>query len=211
MGTNAAAIAIKIDNRNFDAHSVFTDLIGKDFKEIEKGSTENFSILNFNCYLISYIKNWIFIYSRDLVKDFFNPEKSEIVNRYYEYFNFPQEIFAFEEYEGGDYYGYCLIINGKTRRCVRSSLGNIFFETGESLEVEKRFIEVKGKIGEDNKKVFLNIKSNIEYSESELTQQCLWGLMFEKFGFISATSKFIEDRRFKIPIEGLITDRYLAR
>jgi hypothetical protein len=211
MGTNAAAIAIKIDNKNFDAHSVFTDLIGKDFKEIEKESTENFSIRNFNCYLISYIKNWIFIYNCDLVKDFFNSENNEIVNRYYEYFNFPQEIFAFEEYDGGDYYGYCLIINGNTRRCVRPSLGSVFFETGESLEVEKRFVEVKDKIGDSGGKVFLNLKSDIEYSESQLTLQCLWDLMFEKFGFISATSEFEEYKQFKIPIKGLITDRYLAR
>ncbi len=183
MNASNGAVVFKIDTSNLDLAKIVKDLLGSGFEE-----TDNLRDITKNdCIYISKTKEFLVIMSSDFSNIFFETQDITKIHFYLDYFSNPNFVFAFEEYDDTNSYGYSLIYDGVVKRQFRSVLYQITVDYGQLEEIELNWQNaerVEVDLG-DGKTGILYQNFSEGYLKEELPQIILQELMFDKLGFYS--------------------------
>ena len=164
MGVSIGAVAFKTNVAEFELQNVIHSLFGENYKEQQEACDTR----KVECVHIARTTNFIIIFNSELANKFFLSQETVILNKYLSYFGNPEFVFAFEEYDSGNSYGYSLVYNGEIKRQLRTASYETILDFGKPEEAELKWLN-----GEK------------QCAETELPQVMLRDLMREKLGFIT--------------------------
>lgn len=186
MGASNGGIAVKTDTSAIDLSRVVKDLFGNDFEKSAERCDARFP----NCVYASKTKDFLIIINTDFADKFFRKGDTSAISKYLEYFSNPSFVFAFEEYDSGGTYSYCLIYDGVIRRQFRSESYETAVDYGEPEPIEviwKNAETYREQLEEDLYETYYKDPGGTELvlSEESLPRFFLHSLMQEKLGFTS--------------------------
>jgi hypothetical protein len=186
MGASCGGIAIEMNTAGIDLTKVVQDIFGSNFlksgsggdtrlkEHVFAGKTDRFLILT----------------NSDFASQFFSHGNAVAIERCMAYFEHPPFAFAFEEYDSGGSYGYCLIYNGVARRQLRSQSYEIVINTGQPEPVEQCWVQYEIADMDVGDGEFIPgykdpATGDFICDVNSMPQHALHDLMYEKLGFIS--------------------------
>ena len=179
MGTAAAGIIIQKTTKQINESIDF--VLGRDFEKVSYCDCRKP-----DCIYVGQTNETIALINSDLSEKLFR--KNEIDDEFIKFFDRPEMIFVFEEYDSGASYGYAIFKDGKLIRKLRASNYNdIEDEYGIPDEDEMEWIngiEIKDT---DNSILLRNAINGHEIPLDYKYKAILQILMQKKFGFTCET------------------------
>jgi len=196
MGTSAGGIIIQKTSKRISESIVL--VFGDNFKK-----TSYCDCRKSNCIYAGRIDDKLALINSDLAERFFSIE--HIDEKLFAFFDKPNMIFAFEEYDSGACYGYAIFKNGKLERKLRANNYNdITVEYGSPDDDELEWINGTEIEDSDNSKLLKNSTNGHEIPMEFKYKAILQLIMQKKFGFncetmddvFSETGHFINESEF---------------
>lgn len=145
MGLQVGAVIIRANIEKFDDEEIIKHFFGSAYTEILEKDLygKNFDTRKDECIGIYKMHNLISIVNSRFTAAFYNAGAD--INKAYEYFKHPAQIFAFEHYSSGGTYSYAIITRGKLIRWVRQTVDDDEHPQtyGEPLNIESKFLNAK--------------------------------------------------------------------
>ena len=177
MGRTSAGIGIQTNTQK-GLKAIATEFLGSEFEH-----TEHYQDIRTGGIVISKSKNFVQIQSSDLAESFFNSKINDSLNKVNSVFQNPELVVAFEQYDSGGTYSYCVIRNGKINRQFRSLSYKTTLDSGELEEIEKEWNEAEVKefeLEDGEKEIILhNKKIDFKCDKHQLPEVILNHILFE--------------------------------
>jgi hypothetical protein len=184
MGTAAGGLIIRTSKGIDESYFSFSDRLTK---------TSYCDSRKSNCFYFGRKEGILAIVNSDLSNRMFTQNKIE--ETLFNFFDKPDEIFVFEEYDSGASYGYGIFKNGQLIRKVRTeNYNDIAEEFGEPLKEELEWLNGQKSNDSDGNLLIRNAVNGHEIPEDYLYKAILQLLMQNKFSFTCETmdDEFIE-------------------
>lgn len=206
MGVSCGGVAFKADTSTLNLSKIIADLFGSRY-QINKGYCDS---RNADCIYAGMTNEFVIIVHSELASAFFAATDTTGVQKYLDYFSSPELVFAFEAYDSGGTYSYCLIEKGEVRRQFRSISYEKSIDYGAPLDKERKWLQAPTYTDDDGDTYIKDADADFECMEDQLPQVLLQELMQEKLGFIPETmdDNFREQYFFKqvVTIEQPLAD-----
>lgn len=199
MGASCGAVAFRLDAEEIDLSKIAADLFGNDFA----ATREYCDPRQPECVQIGKTKDFVVIINSDFANKFFASNNTTAIQHYLTYFNNPDFVFAFEEYDSSGTYGYSLIYNGEVKRQLRSVSYNKVIDFGQPEAKELKWLQAPTITREDSQfgsiTYYKDSERDFTCSADELPQVMLQELMLQKLGFTTWNmyDLFSESAQFK--------------
>jgi hypothetical protein len=203
MGASCGGIAIEMNTAGIDLTKVVQDIFGSNFLKTDSGGDTRLKEHVF----AGKTDRFLILTNSDFASQFFGPGNAVAIERCMAYFGHPAFAFAFEEYDSGGSYGYCLIYNGVARRQLRSLSYEIVINTGQPEPEEQRWAQYEIADMDVGDGEFIPgykdpATGDFICEVSGMPQQALQNLMYEKLGFISWNmNEFLTEQAFFVQTE----------
>jgi hypothetical protein len=190
MGISAGGLIIKTSKGIDESYLSFSDGLSK---------TSYCDSRESNCFYFGRKEGLLAIVNSDLSNKLFS--KNVIDEKLFNFFDKPEEMFVFEEYDGGASYGYAIFKNGQLIRNIRTENYNeVKEEFGEPLEGELEWLNAQRSKDSDGSILLKNAVNGHEIPEDFLYKAILQLLMQSKFSFTCETmdDEFVESGHYTI-------------
>lgn len=200
-------LAIRV-NVPKDSYEIFNNLIGKPFEELKESElfsqdrTKRFDTRLENCFSIYRTDRLSFIINSKLASSFFEPFDQALIKKVSSIFENPPHLFAFEEYDSGNSYGYSFVVDGNIPRTFRSLNGEAK-QFGDPQNIELKWLQAKRADFIDDEEVhpgFINPNNN-QIDMMHSLPNCLFTeVFFHEIGFSTwdISTKSIATKHFRL-------------
>lgn len=188
MGTHIGAFIIRQDVTKFTAQATVNFFKGVGFSEINERALNmrQFDTRKPDCIAVYKTNSFVIVVDSELTAGFYDSSSNnEIIKKTYQYFGKPRQIFAFEAYDSGDTYSFCIVTNGKVERFYRYT--NDKTDTfGEPLNIELKLLHAKRTTRTDTNgdtyTYFLDPDTKEMYYEGTFPELLLYEVMVHEVG-----------------------------
>lgn len=185
MGASFGGIAIKFNSEKIELISIAKEFFGENIEKVYASCDTRCN----GCVYLGRTEDFLVIINKSLGEQFLESQGIEMVEKYFQYFQKPDFIFAFEEYDNGEIYGYSLIYEGVVKRQFKSVEYQKVLDFGTPEAVEDKWLNAETKIEDIGDGEFVLVykspRNGEYYTEMGLPQLILQELMLEKLGFNS--------------------------
>lgn len=193
MGTAAGGLIIRTSKSIIESYLRFNDQLTK---------TPYCDSRKSNCFFFGRKEGLLAIVNSDLSNKFF--KQNMIDEAIFNFFDRPDEIFVFEEYDSGASYGYAVFQNGHLIRKVRTkNYTDVTDEYGAPLKEELEWMNGDRSNDSDGGILIKNSVNGHEIPEDFLYKAILQLIMQNRFSFTCETmhDEFIESGHYTVKQE----------
>lgn len=206
MGASFGGVVIKTNPSCYDSLDVLKYFEQQEFFELQSSELSGFwfDTRKDDCFKTYKTKDSIWIVNQSIAEMFFGESNESIIQEFYNYFDHPDLIVAFNEYDTTSTYGFAVIEKGKLIRVRRSVRFDTTLDVGIPLPQEEKWMQAKTFTEYVDDRPILCYQDpkdeNRAYGKEGLTQVILSELTQDYFGFPTWDTNLaaLETRYFKV-------------